>query len=153
MKESHASDTKFIVFTFIAGVLYFFTGDLQLLSSLTGWIYPLIPANPIVGIVLISISLIFMTGTIHYFRNQRDAYAFMIVGMILAGIVFVLNVITILTNLLGWLLQYEDWITWTILNEISPGLLLFPIFAFILRVLKGSDGSLFEIQMPETGGM
>ena len=153
MKEEIANDIKFEIFTLVASMLYFATGTLQLLSGFIGLNYIIFPANPLVGIVLICISFIFITGTLHYSKSQRDAYAFLIVGMILAGIVFILHVITILTNLLGWVLQLQDWINWTIQNEISPGLWLFPLFAIILRLLKGSNGSLFEIQISETGGV
>ena len=153
MNEEIVNDTKFLIFALAASIFYFAAGVLQLLFGFIGLNYILIPANPIVGIVLICISFIFITGTLHYFRNQKDAYAFLIVGMILAGIVFILHVITILTNLLGWVLQLEDWINWTMQNEISPGLWLFPLFAILLRLLKGSKGSLFEIRISEIGGV
>ena len=151
LKEEIANDIKFEIFTLVASMLYFATGTLQLLSGFIGLNYIIFPANPLVGIVLICISFIFITGTIHYSRNQMDAYAFLIVGMILAGIVFILHVITILTNLLGWVLQLQDWINWTMQNEITPGLWLFPLFAILLRLLKGSNGSLFEIRISQTG--
>jgi hypothetical protein len=152
MREEDVNSRKFTALNLLAGIAYFTAGIFQIVSDYIGIYLPFIPTNPIVGIVLICISSIFLTGAIHTLRGQRDAYAFMIVGMILAAIVFILQIITILTNGLGWLIQLEDWHDWTIQNDLSPGLWLFPIFAVILRILRGEKGSLFHISLSAIGG-
>ncbi|MGY5852630.1 MAG: hypothetical protein RTU92_03600, partial [Candidatus Thorarchaeota archaeon] len=90
------SDYKFnsrsaATLSFIAGVLYAALGLLQFLSSLGLFVHWTIPGDFIVGLILIILSSVFFTGVRHFRRNAKDAFAFLIVGMILAGVVFFLH--------------------------------------------------------------
>jgi hypothetical protein len=68
----------------------------------------------------------------HLIRNKHDGYAFLVVGAILAGLLFVLQFIILGTNALGWLLQFEDWLNWNVVDDLTPQLWLFPIVLPIL---------------------
>ncbi|MEE9540783.1 MAG: hypothetical protein V3V85_04725, partial [Candidatus Thorarchaeota archaeon] len=57
--------------------------------------------------------------------ENQEGYAYPAVGAILGGILFVLQLIILGTNALGWWLQLEDWSEWILLSDLTPALLLF----------------------------
>ncbi len=147
MSQDEINPKYLMIFTSFVGFSYLTAGILQIILGFTDLIIPFIPSDPIVGMILVCVSLVFTIGAVHYRRKKRDAYAFMIVGMILAGIIFVLHIITILTNGLGWVLQLEDFVTWNIQSEVVPAIWLFPIYALILRVMNKDGSSLFDLKL------
>jgi hypothetical protein len=84
------------------------------------------------------VASVFLTGYKPLSQNNQEGYAFIAVGYILAAVMFALQVLVILTNALGWILQFEDWLAWNILNDITPSFWMF-------LILMTSTGSLWVI--------
>ncbi len=115
------------IFTLVIGLGYLLVGSLQILSSIR-IITPIIGFSDLIGgFLLIIVALVFLTGVRPLSANNQEGYAFIAVGYILAAVMFVLQVLVILTNTLGWLLQFEDWLTWNIIADITPSLWMFII--------------------------
>lgn len=125
-------------FTLIIGLGYLLVGSIQVLSSI-GIIAPIIGFSDLIGgFLLIIVALVFLTAFRPLSENNQEGYAFIAVGYILAAVMFTLQVLVILTNVLGWVLQFEDWIAWNISNDITPSLWMFII-------LMTGTGSLWVI--------
>ena len=115
------------VLTFVIGIAYLFVGVLQILSSFL-LIIPLVGFSDLIGgFLLIIVSSVFLTGVKPLSENNQEGYAFIAVGYILAALLFGLQILVILTNGLGWFLRFEDWIAWSIWNDITPSLWMFVI--------------------------
>jgi len=114
-------------FTLVIGLGYLLVGSIQILSSI-GIVAPIIGFSDLIsGFLLIIVALVFLTGVRPLSMNNQEGYAFISVGYILAAVMFALQVLVILTNALGWFLQFEDWISWNISNDITPSLWMFII--------------------------
>ncbi len=125
-------------FTLVIGLGYLLVGSIQILSSI-GIIAPIIGFSDLIGgLLLIIVALVFLTGIKPLSENNHEGFAFIVVGYILAAVLFALQVLVILTNALGWVLQFEDWIIWNISNDITPSLWMFII-------LMTGTGSLWVI--------
>lgn len=115
------------VLSLITALSYGGVGILQILISLQ-IVPPITGFNDLIGgFLLIIVASIFMTGVKPLSRNEKEGYAFIAVGYGLAGILFVLQVMVIITNALGWILQFEDWLAWNIYSDITPSLWMFVI--------------------------
>jgi len=126
------------IFTLLIGNAYLIVGVVQVLSSLQ-WITPIIGFSDLIGgFLLIIIASVFLTGVKPLLENNKEGYAFVAVGYILAALLFALQILVILTNGLGWFLRFEDWIAWNIGNDITPSLWMFVI-------LMTGTGSLWVI--------
>ena len=124
--------------TLIIGLAYLIVGGLEVLSSLhlmppiVGFI------DPLGGVLLIIISSVFLTGVKPLSENNQEGYAFVAVGYLLAGLLFGLQILVILTNALGWFLHFEDWISWNLWTDLTPSLWMFII-------LMAGTGSVWAI--------
>ncbi|MFW9869733.1 MAG: hypothetical protein ACFFEL_08925, partial [Candidatus Thorarchaeota archaeon] len=102
-------------------------------------IAPIIGFTDLVGgFLLMIVASVFLTGVSPLSNNTQEGYAYIAVGYILAAVMFALQVLVILTNALGWFLQFEDWLAWNIINDITPSLWMFVI-------LMAGTGSLWVI--------
>ncbi len=125
-------------FTMVIGITYLIVGIVQVLSSLQ-LIVPITGFSDFIGgFLLIIVASVFLTGVKPLSENNQEGYAFIAVGYILAALLFGLQILVILTNGLGWFLHFEDWLSWSILNDITPSLWLFII-------LMTGTGSLWVI--------
>ncbi len=115
------------VFTLIIGIAYLGVGIIQIFSSLQ-LITPIVGFSDLIGgFLLIITASVFLTGVKPLSENNQEGYAFVAVGYILAALLFGLQILVILTNSLGWVLRFEDWIVWNILGDITPSLWMFII--------------------------
>ena len=111
----------------VVGLTYASIGFIQILVSL-GFIVPLVGFSDLIGgLLLIIVAAVFLTGVRPLQRDEQEGYAFIAVGYILAAVLFALQIMVIITNALGWVLRFEDWLLWNILNDITPSLWLFII--------------------------
>ncbi len=123
------------ILALIIGLAYAIAGILQIIVGL-GLIAPLPGFNDIIGgFLLIIVAAVFLTGVLPLSKNEQEGYAFITVGYILAAILFALQILVIITNTLGWLLRFEDWISWNIINDITPSLWMFLILMTSTGVL------------------
>ncbi|MFW9808808.1 MAG: hypothetical protein ACFFE6_05425 [Candidatus Thorarchaeota archaeon] len=126
------------IFTLVIGLCYLIVGFVQILSSVK-IIAPIIGFTDLVGgFLLMIVASVFLTGVSPLSNNNQEGYAYIAVGYILAAVMFALQVLVILTNALGWFLQFEDWLAWNIINDITPSLWMFVI-------LMAGTGSLWVI--------
>ncbi len=97
--------------------------------------------DPIGGIMLVVVALVFIFGVRPLLAEDQEGYAYLAVGAILGGILFVLQLVILGTNALGWLLQLEDWSEWTLLSDVTPALLLFiPVLMVMIPMHKERGG-------------
>ncbi|TFG26111.1 hypothetical protein EU528_14980 [Candidatus Thorarchaeota archaeon] len=126
------------ILALVVGLAYAAVGMVQVLVAL-GFIWPLIGFTDLVGgFLLIIVAAVFLTGVRPLSRDEQEGYAFIAVGYILAAVLFALQILVIITNAFGWLLQFEDWLTWNILNDITPSLWMF-------LILMTSTGALWVL--------
>jgi hypothetical protein len=115
------------ILSLIAGLSYASVGVVQLLVSI-GLIGPVTGFTDLVGgVLLIIVAAVFLTGVRPLLREEQEGYAFIAVGYILAAVLFALQILVILTNSLGWLLGFQNWLDWNIFNDITPSLWMFII--------------------------
>lgn len=107
------------------GMVYLAGGLAQIITAL-GFV-PIVPgpADLLGGFLLIIVSSVFLTGIRPLRKNEEEGYAYIAVGYILAAILFALQILVIGTNALGWLLRFEDWIGWNIINDLNLSFWLF----------------------------
>ncbi|MHA2141024.1 MAG: hypothetical protein ACXADC_13485 [Candidatus Thorarchaeota archaeon] len=125
---------------YLTGGLFWFLSSLGLFLSLSA------APDPISSMMLVIVSIVFLSGVRPLRESNRQGYAYIAVGIFLAGVLFFLQLLIIGTNFLGWILGFEDWIAWTIFSDITPTvwLFIFIVFIFIItRIVEGNtEGSL-----------
>ena len=126
------------ILALVVGLAYAGVGTVQVLVAF-GFIWPLIGFTDLVGgFLLIIVAAVFLTGVRPLSKDEQEGYAFIAVGYILAAVLFALQIMVIITNALGWVLQFENWLAWNVLNDITPSFWLF-------LVLMTSTGALWVL--------
>ncbi|MGY5857890.1 MAG: hypothetical protein RTU63_00865 [Candidatus Thorarchaeota archaeon] len=119
----------------VVGLAYAGVGIIQVFVAF-GFIGPIIGFTDLVGgFLLIIVASVFLTGVRPLSKDEQEGYAFIAVGYILGAVLFALQIMVIITNLLGWLLQFENWLAWSILNDLTPSLWLFVILVIATSAL------------------
>jgi len=131
--------TTIAVYSFVIGILYAIFGILEIL---VGWgdfvgtgvpiIQPIelagvnvVPPDVFGGIMLIIIGAVYLTGVRQQAKAEREALSFLLVGSLLAAVFFVVYVVIMLANGVGYVFQFEDWLEWIWLDDLRPGIWLF----------------------------
>ena len=123
------------ILALIAGLAYAGVGTLQILVAF-GLIGPIIGFTDLIGgFLLIIVAAVFLTGVKPLSKDEQEGYAFIAVGFILATILFALQAMVIITNALGWYLQFEAWLGWNVFNDITPTLWMFIILLTVTGAL------------------
>ena len=130
------------MFAGLAGAGYGILGVLQILVGI-GVVNPNSVINdPIGGIMLVVVALVFISGVRPLLGEDQEGYAYLAVGSILGGILFTLQLIILGTNALGWWLQLEDWSEWILLSDLTPALLLFiPVLMISIPMHREKQGA------------
>jgi hypothetical protein len=156
---SYEPDTRIpMVFSMITGSLYILLGLLQLLAGvakilmgpdvripLTGILF--VPADVIGSFVLLLIGTVFIYGVMEMRSGIYEGVSYAYVGILIALIFAAIYMLVSTGNMLeAYLLKNKDFIDWTPLSDLRPGIYLaiLPLFAF----LKWKD--MFE-PVPEGG--
>lgn len=127
-------------FPFILGIVYL-AGGLLWFSSSIGLAVPFpSPSDPISSLMLVIVSMVFLAGVRPLRRGEREGFAYIAVGIFLAGVLFVLQLFILSTNYLGWILGFEDWVAWTPLLDITPTVWLFFIILLIFGIARALEG-------------
>lgn len=119
----------------VVGLAYVGVGIIQVSVAL-GFVGPIIGFTDLVGgFLLIIVAAVFFTGVRPLSKEEDEGYAYIAVGYILAAVLFALQILVIITNALGWFLRFENWLSWNILNDITPSLWLFIVLMTSTGVL------------------
>jgi hypothetical protein len=122
------------------GIVYLTGGLLWLVGSLGLPIpFPSVP-EPISAIVLIIIAVIFLSGVRPLRQGDRDGFGFVAVGVLLAGIMFGLQLVILSTNYLGWMLGLGDWVSWNAASNLTPTVWLFLLVIFLFAIARAAEG-------------
>jgi hypothetical protein len=130
---------KMAVYSAAIGALYAVFGILEIMvgwGDLIGTGVSFIPAPEIAGvnvippdvfggIMLIIIGAVYLTGVKQQARGEREGISFLLVGSLIAAIFFGVYLVIMLANGVGYLFQFEDWVEWTWLDDLRPGIWLF----------------------------
>jgi hypothetical protein len=131
--------TALAAYSFGIGIVYAIFGILEIL---VGWgefvgtggllIQPtelagvnVVPPDVFGGIMLIIIGAVYLTGVRQQAQGEREGLSFLIVGSLLAAVFFVVYVVIMLANGVGYAFQFEDWLEWVWLDDLRPGIWLF----------------------------
>ncbi|WNZ28334.1 MAG: hypothetical protein IAX21_06570 [Candidatus Bathyarchaeota archaeon] len=131
--------TKLAIYSVIIGILYAVFGVLEILigwGDLTGTGISLIPSLELAGVtvvppdvfggvMLIIIAIVYLTGVKQQAKGNREGLSFLLVGSLLATVFFGVYLAIMLSNGVGYLFQFEDWLEWIWLDDLRPGIWLF----------------------------
>lgn len=118
------------IYVGLAGFLYIVAGILEITTSLgVDAVEPFanmlrVVGDPFNGFVLIVIGLVFLKGVGPASRGDREGISYIAGGALLASTLLGFYVLNSLSNCLGFVLGFEDWLGWTILDEMKPGVVL-----------------------------
>ncbi len=132
------------------GVLYAIAGIIDILTVVGYISTPLSTGDLIASLMMVIVGTVYLAGTPSLQKGEREGYAFTLVATTLAAILFILQVLVFLSNGLGWLLRFDDWLEWNILSDLTPSIWLFLLILLamgILRSLKllGGEKGIFPI--------
>ncbi|WMW23402.1 hypothetical protein RE476_06175 [Methanolobus mangrovi] len=139
-------DTRIpMIFSIVAGSLYFLLGLLQLSAGftkiligpevqvpLTGLLF--VPADIIGSFVLLLIGTVFIYGVMEMRSGIPEGISYAYVGILIALIFAVIYMLVSTGNMLeAYLLKNEEFIGWTPASDLRPGIYLavLPLFALI----------------------
>ena len=131
--------TKIAVYSLVIGTLYAIFGVLEILvgwGDLIGTGDPLIPplelagvnvvpADVFGGVMLIIIGVVYLTGIKLQTKGEREGLSFLFVGSLLALIFFAVYLAIMISNGIGYVFQFEDWLEWIWIDDLRPGIWLF----------------------------
>jgi hypothetical protein len=119
------------IYVGLAGLLYTLVGILEILTGfgVAGAMQSLaeifrVVGDPFNGFVLLVIGLVFLKGVGPASSGDKEGISYVAGGAILASTVLGFYVLNALSNGLGFLLGFEDWLEWTILDDVKPGVIL-----------------------------
>jgi hypothetical protein len=124
------------VYVGVAGVLYTLTGLVEIVTGFGIGVGPLevfgrifqVVGDPFNGFVLLVIGLVFLKGAGPAGSGDREGVSYVAGGALLATALLGFYILNALSNGLGFILGFEDWLEWTILDDLKPGVVLW-IFA------------------------
>lgn len=133
------------VYTAVLGILYVLIGLLEELTWLRlglqqfRWIAGTfhVVGDAFAGFVLVVIGAVYLGGLKPVWRGDREGLSYVTVGALMSTVLLIQYMVNIFSNGLGLALGFEDWIEWTLMGEVRPGLLLwFPAIPAVLVALK-----------------
>jgi hypothetical protein len=133
------------VYTAVLGILYVLIGLLEALTWLRlevlqlRWVAGIfhVVGDSFAGFVLVVIGAVYLGGLMPVWRGDREGLSYVTVGALMSTVLLILYTVNILSNGLGFVLGFEDWMEWTLLGEVRPGLLLwFLAIPAVLVALK-----------------
>ena len=120
------------IYSAIIGLLYMATGlleifggfgvEVSLLAGVANALY--VVGDIFAGFVLVVIGAVYLRGLIALSKGEREGLSYVTVGALLSASLLGLYLFTIFSNGLGLALSFEDWLEWTWLEDLRPGLLL-----------------------------
>lgn len=128
---SKRSGQMVAIYSAIVGLAYVLMGLLEItrglgveLSMLTGLAEAFyVVGDAFAGFVLVVIGAVYLGGLV-VSRGDREGLSYVSVGALMSTVLLALYVANIVSNGLGLVLGFEDWLGWTVLDDFRPGLIL-----------------------------
>lgn len=76
------------------------------------------------GLVLVVIGLVYLRGASPVVRGDREGVSYVAVGALMASMLLAYYALNAFSNGLGYVLGFEDWLEWTLMDEMKPGAVL-----------------------------
>ena len=115
------------IYSLLAGLGYLLVGLVETLNGVGILNVAVLPADIAEGLALLVIASLYVTGLAKQSLGEKESLPFVMGGSFLAAVIFGLFASVMAANGLGYVLQFEDWLEWTWLDDLRPGLWLFPI--------------------------
>ena len=115
------------VYSLMAAGAYLLVGLVEVLNGVGILDLAMIPADIAEGLAFLVIASLYVAGVVKRSQGEQESLPYVLVGSLLATVVFGLYMSVVGANGLGYLLQFEDWLEWTWLDDLRPGIWLFPI--------------------------
>ncbi len=80
--------------------------------------------DPFNGFILCIIGSVYLKGVSAATSGDREGMSYVVGGAIMASVLLGFYVLNGFSNGLGFVLGFEDWLEWTILDDIKPGVIL-----------------------------
>jgi len=120
------------IYSAIVGLAYVLMGLLEITSGLGVELSMLIGlaeafcvvGNAFAGFVLVVIGAVYLGGFGAVSRGDREGLSYVSVGALMSTVLLALYAANIVSNGLGAVLGFEDWLGWTVWNDFRPGLIL-----------------------------
>ena len=122
------------IFSLAFGLLYLGVGTVELLTEFGLLSISFVSKDAIQSLMLLIVGTVFLSGTPTLYRRDREGYAFTLVGATLAALLFILQILVLGSNALGWILGFGDWVNWSIFSDLTTSVWL---FALLLVVYAG----------------
>ncbi len=118
-------------------IAFALAGVLQTLNAIMGYSIAFVGNNLLEGLVLVLVAFVFMHGVKCFVKGQGvDGYALAVAGALLVTILFLLHIIILATNALGFALGLEDWAEWQLAQDLNASIWLFPFALPIIRFYR-----------------
>lgn len=115
------------VYSVVLALSYLACGLLEVLAGFGLVEMMLIPPDVFGGVMLVIIATVFLSGIRGQWEEKKEGFSFLAVGILLATVFFGVYLLIIAANCLGHLLQFEDWLQWSWMNNLRPCIWLFPL--------------------------
>ncbi|MCK4582961.1 hypothetical protein KAU18_06565 [Candidatus Bathyarchaeota archaeon] len=118
------------VYTALIGGLYALLGVVEILGWLGVEILPqlaglfFVANDAFNGFVLLVVGLVYLKGVGSVMSGDREGLSYVSVGALMSTVLLALYLANIISNGLGMVLGFEDWLGWTVLDDFRPGLIL-----------------------------
>jgi len=124
-------------YSLIAGAVYLLIGLVEVLNGVGILDLAVIPADIAEGLTFLVIASLYVAGMAKRSQGEQDSLLYVVVGSLFATVIFSLYMSVMGANCLGYLLQFEDWLGWTWLDDLRPAIWLFPLaIPGIYQVIK-----------------
>ncbi len=138
--------------SFLFGSLYIFIGLIDIFSALGYYTLPYTSGDIIASLMMVIVGTVYISGTPSLHNGEREGYAYTLVATTLASILFLLQVLVLGSNALGWLLQFEDWMQWNAFTDLTPPIWVFSLILITMGILRISGQLGGERGIFPTGG-
>ena len=118
------------IYMALIGVLYASLGVVEILGGLGVEILPqlaglfFVANDAFNGFVLLVIGLVYLKGVDSAMSGEHEGLSYVSVGALMSTVLLALYAANIVSNGLGLLLGFEDWLGWTVWGDFRPGLIL-----------------------------
>lgn len=119
------------IYSTIIGLVYAIIGLLEILGELglkTPFMERLfIPPSIFGGFMLLIIGIVYLSGINLQSQGNREGLSYLAVGALLSAVFFGVYICIMGANAFGYAMRFEDWAEWTWLDDMMPGIWLFPL--------------------------